>query len=152
MLIRGRPATVLIYAYDLDTGAPVSGDAANISAALSLDGGEAEALAAPAEVDAAALPGWYAYALDADQTDADVLLLAAASSTSGVTIDPVVERSDHGLIRRLHALAWGTKHIVDLAAPAVRRVRDEADQADLMTLTSAVAGTTHTITPAPPSP
>ncbi|HMQ15393.1 MAG TPA: hypothetical protein PKC49_05405 [Phycisphaerae bacterium] len=148
MIIRGLPTTVYVYAYDLDTGLGVAGDAANITGWLSADGAAAADVGQPSAV--AGLPdGYYAFQLDGEQADARTLLLAALSDTPGCVIDPVELHTEGGLLRRLHALAWGNPHVIDGASPAVRTVRNEDDTADLLTLTHAVAGTVARITPSP---
>ena len=77
-----------IYAYDASTGLPKSGDAANISLAVSKDGAAPAALGtvAPAEVSSTLQPGWYAATLTQAETNADQMLVAGKSSTANVVV------------------------------------------------------------------
>lgn len=87
MPTRGRPLTVHYYAWDTLAQTPKTGDAANHALRVRLDAGTPAApAAAAAEVDAAALPGWYAVDLSGTETDGDVVLLAGVSTTAGVII------------------------------------------------------------------
>lgn len=77
-----------LYAYDASTGLPKTGDSANITLALSKDGGATAALGtvAPAELSSALQPGWYAATLTQAETNADQLLVAGKSSTANVVV------------------------------------------------------------------
>lgn len=70
------------------SGNGLSGDAANITAKISLDGASAAASSDtnPTEVDATNLPGVYYFDLSQAETNADVITVKATSSTSGVKI------------------------------------------------------------------
>jgi hypothetical protein len=72
----------LAYAFHRTTGAPITGDAANITGQLRKDYGAAAALATPnpTELDL----GYYEFALTAGETNADVLHLLVQSSTANV--------------------------------------------------------------------
>ena len=80
-----------IYAYDSTTGAPKTGDAANITAYVSLDG-TANAVDAtnPAEVDATNMPGLYVFDLAQAETNCNAFALVAKSSTSNIRIEPII--------------------------------------------------------------
>lgn len=80
-----------VFAYDAATGAPKTGDAANITAYLSKDFGSPAATndTNPTELSSANAPGWYVFDLTQAETNAEVLALAAKSSTAGVLVDPV---------------------------------------------------------------
>jgi hypothetical protein len=80
-----------VYAYTLSTGAAKTGDAANITAQVSKDGGSAAATndVNPAEADATNLPGVYLFDLTQAETNCDLLILAPKSSTSGVALEPL---------------------------------------------------------------
>lgn len=82
---------VPVFAVD-SAGAAKTGDAANISAQISLDGAATAATndAAPIELDATDAPGVYLFDLTQAETNADLVVLAAKSSTSGVTLRPVI--------------------------------------------------------------
>ena len=80
-----------VFAYDSTTGAAKTGDAANITAYISLD------FAAPAqtndvnptELDAVNAPGWYVFDLTQAETNAEVIVLAPVSATADILIDQV---------------------------------------------------------------
>lgn len=77
-----------IYAYDASTGLPKTGDAANISLAVSKDGAAPAALGtvAPAEVSSTLQPGWYAATMTQAETNGDQLLIGGKSSTANVVV------------------------------------------------------------------
>ena len=70
---------VAVQAYNRLTGAAVTGDAANITAFVSKDGGSPAASndTNPTEIGG----GWYAFDLTQAETNCNLFLLAAASST-----------------------------------------------------------------------
>jgi hypothetical protein len=77
----------VIYAQDTVADGPKTGDAANITAMISKDGaaGVASNDLNPTEVGG----GMYVFHLTQAETDCDLFLLWASSTTSGVRIDPV---------------------------------------------------------------
>lgn len=83
---------IAVYATTLSTGAAKTGDASNITAQISLDGGATAATndANPAELDATDAPGIYVFDMQQAETNADMIVLYSKSSTSGVSIEPVV--------------------------------------------------------------
>lgn len=92
MLYRNQASQRLgVFAYDSTTGAAKTGDAANITAYISLD------FAAPAqtndvnptELDAVNAPGWYVFDLTQAESNAEVLVLAPKSVTADILIDQV---------------------------------------------------------------
>ena len=76
-----------IFAVD-SSGNGLANDQANITAKISLDGASASASSDtnPTQVDATNLPGVYYFDLSQAETNADVITVKAASSTSGVKI------------------------------------------------------------------
>lgn len=80
-----------IYAYDSTTGAAKTGDAANITAYVSLDG-TANAIddTNPTEVDATNMPGIYCFDLTQAETNCNAFALYAKSSTSNIRIEPII--------------------------------------------------------------
>ncbi len=80
-----------IYAYDSTTGAAKTGDAANITAYVSLDG-TANAVddTNPAEVDSTNMPGVYVFELTQAETNCDSFALYAKSSTANIRIEPII--------------------------------------------------------------
>jgi hypothetical protein len=63
--------SVAVYAFNPSTGAPVTGDAANMTMYISKDGAAAVALGTPTptEIDATHMPGWYKVTLAQAETD-----------------------------------------------------------------------------------
>lgn len=80
-----------VYAYDSTTGEPKTGDAAQITAYVSLDG-TANAVddAAPTEVDSTNMPGIYAFDLTQAETNCDAFALYAKSSTANIRLEPII--------------------------------------------------------------
>jgi hypothetical protein len=80
-----------VFAVDA-AGAPKTGDAANISAQISKDGGATAATndAAPTELDATDAPGIYLFDLLQAETNADLMIVAPKSATGGVVLRPVI--------------------------------------------------------------
>jgi len=92
MAVYKNKAGQKIAIYATDAGAAKTGDAANISAQISLDGGTSAATsdAHPTELDATNHPGVYLFDLSQAETDANLIVLSASSTTSGVAIEPLV--------------------------------------------------------------
>ena len=80
-----------IYAYDSTTGAAKTGDAANITGYVSLDG-TANAIddTNPAEVDSTNMPGLYVFDLTQAETNCNAFALVAKSSTANIRIEPII--------------------------------------------------------------
>jgi len=80
-----------ILAINAATGLPVTGDAANITAKISLDSGASASLSDtnPTELDATNFPGVYVFDLTQAETNGDVLTIASTSTTANVQIDLV---------------------------------------------------------------
>ena len=76
--------SIAVFAFNPSTGAPVTGDAANIAMYISKDGGASAALATPTptEIDATHMPGWYKVALAQAETNCDMCVIAGKSTTS----------------------------------------------------------------------
>ena len=82
-----------VYAYDTSAGAAKTGDAANITAEISKDGAASAATndANPTELDATDHPGIYIFDLTQAETNADLVIVSAVSSTSAdISIEPVI--------------------------------------------------------------
>jgi hypothetical protein len=91
MLLKNTAQKIHVYAYDTTTGAPKTGDAANITGSVSLDGTRnAIDDTNPDEVDATNMPGIYSFNLTAAETNCDSFALVAKSSTSNVRIEPII--------------------------------------------------------------
>ena len=78
-----------VLAISTATGLPITGDATNITAQISLDSGTFAALADtnPTELDATNAPGVYVFDLTQSETNGDVLTIVATSTTANVKID-----------------------------------------------------------------
>lgn len=82
---------IAVYAWDGAAGAPKTGDAANITAYISKDGGGAVATndVNPAELDSTNMKGIYVFDLTEAETNADLIMVSAVSATADVVIRPV---------------------------------------------------------------
>jgi len=83
---------VAVFAYNSSTGAATTGDAANITAQISKDGAATAATndVNPTELDATDAPGVYIFDLTQAETDADLVIIAAVSSTSNILLEPLL--------------------------------------------------------------
>lgn len=80
-----------VFAYDSTTGAAKTGDAANITAQISLDGAATGATVnPPTELDATDAPGVYLFDMTQAETNANLIVLAAVSATSNILLDPLI--------------------------------------------------------------
>lgn len=79
---------VALFAFDTTTGAPKTGDGANLTPYVSKDFGAVTALgtATATEMDATNAKGWYSFVLAQAETNADALLFTGKSSTSNISI------------------------------------------------------------------
>jgi hypothetical protein len=94
----------VVYAYDSTDGSPKTGDAANITGRISKDGGASAATddVNPTELDATHHPGAYVFDLTQAETNADLVVLSASSTTADILIEPLIvytqpERRDANL-------------------------------------------------------
>jgi hypothetical protein len=83
---------IAVFAYDSTDGSKKTGDAGNITAQISKDGAATAATndVNPTELDATDAPGIYIFDLEQAETNADMIVLAAVSSTSDIELDPVI--------------------------------------------------------------
>lgn len=83
---------VAVFAYDTNADAPKTGDAAQITGQYSLDGGATAAITDtnPTELDATDAPGIYIFDLAQAETNGNMNIYFAQSSTSAIQIDPVI--------------------------------------------------------------
>jgi len=98
----------IVFAWDAAGGAPKTGDAANITAYISKD---ADSPAQsddvnPTELDATNMPGVYVFSLTQAETNCDLFVLVAKSSTSDVHIGPVVVYTADGRISEAGGGGW----------------------------------------------
>ena len=82
---------VSVYAYDISGEASQTGAATSITAQISLDGAASVAISDtnPTELDATNQPGIYVFDLATTETNANLIVLSASSSTGGVWIEPI---------------------------------------------------------------
>ncbi len=82
--------SVDLFAYDYSTGAPKTGDAANMVWYVSKDHGTLTAITSnsgvPSEISSSHGPGWYRIALSQAETNADDLLFTGVSVTGNVAV------------------------------------------------------------------
>lgn len=81
---------IQLFAFDTTTGAPKTGDAANITAYVSKDHGAVTVLGdtSATEMDATNAKGIYVFDLTQGETNADELTFSAKSSTANISISP----------------------------------------------------------------
>lgn len=79
---------IALFAFDTTTGAPKTGDAANLTAYVSKDYGSVTVLAdtSATEMDATNAKGWYLFDVAQAESNADALLFTAKSATSNVSV------------------------------------------------------------------
>lgn len=79
---------IAVFAFDITTGAPKTGDAANITVYVSKDWGSVTALGdtSATEMDATNAKGYYLFDLTQGETNADALLFTAKSTTANISI------------------------------------------------------------------
>ena len=83
---------VAVFAWDQSSGAAKTGDAAQISAQISKDGGACAATndAAPTELDSTDAPGIYIFDMLQAETNADLVVITPVSSTTDITFRPLI--------------------------------------------------------------
>jgi len=79
---------VALFAFDATTGLPKTGDGANITPYVSKDYGTVTALgtATATEMDSTNAKGWYSFVLTQAETNGDMLLFTAKSSTANISV------------------------------------------------------------------
>jgi hypothetical protein len=79
-----------VYLFAYNSSGPKTGDAANITGYVSIDGGSAAAFgtANPTEINSTHMPGIYWQPLAVGETNGNALGFSWTDSTSGVSIDP----------------------------------------------------------------
>jgi len=81
-----------VFAWDTISNVAKTGDAANISAQISKDGGACAATndVVPTELDATDAPGVYIFDMLQEETNANMIIVTAVSSTENIILRPVV--------------------------------------------------------------
>jgi hypothetical protein len=128
---------IAVYAYTASTGAAKTGDAAQITGYISKDWGAAAAITDtnPTELDATNMQGWYVFDLTQTETNAEVLIIAAVSSTSGVLVDQYQVFTEASLPQTGDAYAvvahadYGNSKLVRSTTPANTLTVDASHQA-----------------------
>jgi hypothetical protein len=79
---------IALFEFDTTSGLPKTGDASNITGYVTKDWGSVTVLgtSTPTEMDSTNAPGWYVFTLTQGETNADVCLFTAKSSTSKMSI------------------------------------------------------------------
>jgi len=158
---------IAIFAWDTANGTEKTGDAGNITAYISKDGA---AMAQtndvnPTELDATNAPGVYIFDLTQAETNCDLFILFAKSSTSNVKIEPVMiytvpQMSVTGgvvdaNVKQVSDSSDAADSLEEAAAIIANKanvtkstkstaIRDRADNTDLYTITWSDDGTTLT--------
>jgi hypothetical protein len=115
---------VTLFAFDTTTGAPVTGDAANLTFYVTKDDGSVTALTdtSAAELSSTNAKGWYTCDLTAAETNATKLLFSGKSSTADIeVVGQLIYTTDlkwFGIINTGTLAAVTSTAIVDLASGA----------------------------------
>jgi len=131
-----------VYAHNTGTDSPATGDAANITAQISKDGGACAPSddANPTELDATNAPGVYLFDLSAAETDADQLVVCAQSSTANVHIEPAfidtvaLTASDVAILTKLRKWLTNSRQ-VDATDGNKETIFDDDDETPYATIT-----------------
>ena len=131
---------IAIFAWDGASGASKTGDASNITAQISIDGGARAATddTNPTELDATDAPGIYIFDMTQAETNGDLIILSATSSTSDIVIRPVIIYTQtvvtSACTAALNAYDPPTKAELDTAESNIRG----SDSDDLKTLSDQI--------------
>lgn len=88
MAIKNQAITVAYYAWDTSNNTPKTGDVANHTIKLVIDGTVTDPTNAPTEIDATYCKGLYKLTLTAAEMNCDFMTVCGVSSTSNVVIVP----------------------------------------------------------------
>lgn len=91
-MIKNVAGKAAVFAWDSGAGAPKTGDAANITGQISLDGGVSASTndVHPTELDAVNHKGIYIFDYLAAEANADMVILSPTSTTAGVVFKPFI--------------------------------------------------------------
>ena len=83
---------IAVFAWNGATGAPKTGDAANITGKISKDGGATASTndTNPSELSSTDAPGVYLFDITQTESNADLIILQAKSSTASIQFRPVI--------------------------------------------------------------
>lgn len=89
-----------VYAYDIANEEAKTGDSANITCQLSIDGATSVALTDtnPTELDATNHPGIYIFDLTLAETNGNMLIFSSVSATSNIVIEPVIVYTEAAIL------------------------------------------------------
>lgn len=120
MILRGVATKVEVFAFDYSTGAPKTGDAANITVYVAKDHGTATVLGdtSATEVDSTNAKGVYRFDVTATEMDADHLLFTGKSSTANVAIVPREWVTTVSVMKRRNTAQAGASGTITLDASA----------------------------------
>ena len=115
---------IAVFAYDADAKLPKTGDAANITAKISKDGGATAATndVNPTELSSTDAKGIYIFDLTQAESNANLIVLSAVSATENITLEPVIIYTQtvmvgtNGAVTSLTAI---TDHTADYKATSV---------------------------------
>lgn len=79
---------VAVFAYNISSATYATGDAANITAKISKDGGAATATDDPNPTEIG--NGIYVFELTQNETNADLIIVSATSATANIIVDPAI--------------------------------------------------------------
>lgn len=135
-----------VYAYDQVAGAAKTGDASNITAQISKDGGASAAVADtnPTELDSTDHPGIYLFDLTQAETNANMILISSASSTADIVIEPLTLFTIVGDGTRLDADTTA----ISGDATAADNLESAFDGTGSVTISANIDGTTNDLTTA----
>jgi hypothetical protein len=87
-MFKNTATKIALFAFDTTTGAPKTGDAANLTAYVSKDYGTVTALGdtSATEMDATNAKGWYLFDVAQAEANADALLFTGKSTTANVSV------------------------------------------------------------------
>lgn len=119
-ILRGVATKVEVFAFDYTTGAPKTGDAANITLYVSKDHGSVTALTdtSATETSSTNAKGIYQFDVTATEMDAEHLLFTGKSSTANVAIVPREWWTTTTLLKRRNTAQAGDATTITLDASA----------------------------------
>lgn len=108
---------IAVFAFDSTTGAPKTGDAANITAYVSKDYGAVTVLGdtSATEMDATNAKGMYLFDLTQAETNADCLIFTGKSSTANIFITPQTIYTDPANYTTLSVDGSGRVDVIKIA-------------------------------------
>lgn len=137
-----------IFAFDTTTGAPKTGDAANLTAYVSKDYGAVTVLAdtSATEMDATNAKGWYLFDLAQTETNADALLFTGKSSTASISLVGQLVFTTPANFTATSINSSGQVDVIKLAGQTVTAAAGVTFPASVASPTNITAGTITTVT------